>query len=95
MSYPQHTSTRQLNFFPIFRYTTKLQIIIVMGFSWILELINLYYYHESVKILIDLYNILRGFMVFYIIVYKRPVIHEFKRRIGQSIDPFLFSMVSS
>lgn len=71
---------------------TKLQVFIVMGISWILEVVYVYNQHQTkLKFMIELYNILRGIMVFLIFVWKRPVAHELKRRFGlSSIDSILF-----
>lgn len=63
----------------------NLKLFTVMGISWILETISTYATaNDTLEMILDLYNIFLGVLIFFIFVFKRKVLYELKCRFGKN-----------
>lgn len=61
----------------------NMELVIVMGVTWILEFISGFVDNEIIQLLLDICNLGRGVLIFIIFVCKRRVLTEMIRRVGE------------
>lgn len=92
LSVRENLDTIALNF-PLyfFRYIMNMKLFIVMGVSWIFEVISYFLNHYAVGLswraeffyVSDAFNCLQGLMIFILFVLKSKVYYALLRRIGR------------
>lgn len=66
----------------------NLKLFIVMGISWLLEIVDsLLDNHQFWNYLTDAFNLLQGVLVFFIFVFKKKVLMALQKKLGK-FNPF-------
>lgn len=61
----------------------NMELVIVMGVTWILEFVSGFIDNEIIQLLLDICNLGRGILIFLIFVCNRRVLTEMIRRVGE------------
>lgn len=70
-------------FFRLHRFIMNIKLFIVMGVSWIIEILTTFSSDpDSYLNIADIFNIFQGVLVFFIFVFKRKVLHELQQKLG-------------
>ncbi|KAG8291698.1 hypothetical protein J6590_054431 [Homalodisca vitripennis] len=69
------------------RFSLYLKLSVVMGVTWVLQLVSFYLYSATfISIIIDVANALQGVAIFYLFVCKRSTLHQLKQRLCSSLQ---------
>lgn len=60
----------------------NVKLFVVMGVSWIIEIITTLTELNGFWRILDIFNILQGVLVFFIFVFKRKVLYAFQQKLG-------------
>lgn len=64
----------------------NLKLFIVMGVSWLLEILaTVFDKRPNLWLVSDAFNLLQGVLVFFIFVFKKSVLVAFRKKLGKSL----------